>query len=187
MVTQENDFLNYYESQYLIGLLYNELGDYSPEEPFYKWINTTEESYYYHNFVFSKILLRHFQFVKKHTGLNLSLDYLGFAYQTKGFPYHADAVWPENEVDRNLGNPEIEKYKNYNGLWVPNYVPERKFTTVLYLNDDFNGGETHFPTLDILVKPESRKIVGFDCDEKHVHGVMPVTNGIRSAFICWFK
>ncbi len=68
-----------------------------------------------------------------------------------------------------------------------NYCPWRVFTTVLYLNDDIVGGETHFPTLDVLVTPKSKKIVGFHCDESHVHGVMPVTSGYRKAFIMWFK
>jgi hypothetical protein len=54
------------------------------------------------------------------------------------------------------------------------------------LNDNFDGGETHFPIQDVKLKPESKKLAGFYCDRDYVHGVLPTTNGVRKALIVWF-
>jgi hypothetical protein len=86
-----------------------------------------------------------------------------------------------------LGDPtRDELYTNYEGEWIPNYASSRRFTTVLYLNDNFDGGETHFPIQDVKLKPESKKLAGFYCDRDYVHGVLPTTNGVRKALIVWF-
>ena len=171
-------------------MLDSRLGNYVPNsEIFYKWIQIDSDDKIFDDLNFLKIFNKNLLFAKRNFDTKLTISYLGFAFQNKGFDYHADSVWPENENDRNLGYPTHDGngYKDYKGDWVPNYVPTRKYTTVLYLNDDFEGGETHFPTLDVLVKPQKNKIVGFGCDEKHVHGVMPTINGLRKAFICWFE
>ena len=34
-----------------------------------------------------------------------------------------------------------------------------KYTSIIYLNDDFSGGETYFAKLDKTIKPETGKIV----------------------------
>lgn len=157
------------------------------EEPFYIWDNIKVQDLHKLNPIYNKILDRQYRTIKVETGLtDLGLDYVGFAIQTKPFAYHADAVWPKNEEDRFLGWPGQDGYKYYDGEWIKNYASDRVYTTVLYLNDNFDGGETHFPVLDESYTPESKKLVGFYCDNKHVHGVMPVVNGIRKAFICWF-
>ena len=35
----------------------------------------------------------------------------------------------------------------------------RKYTSIIYLNDDFSGGETYFAKLNKTIKPETGKIV----------------------------
>lgn len=158
-------------------------------EPFYHWINLEFDDHIFRTSFFQKILTKHFQLLNDKVEVrNWEIDYIGFAYQTKGFPYHADAVWPEKEPDRQLGEPshDHDGYTHYKGDWVGNYVSERIFTTVLYLNT-VGGGETHFPDLDVTIQPNKKRIAGFHCDEQHVHGVMPVTSGIRKALILWYK
>lgn len=190
MVHLKNNFINDSENSFLISemdsrIITSQLRD----REFYEWYEIGLDDKLFNSVEFLRIFNRNLFFAKDNFGTNLKVHYLGFAYQTKGFDYHADSVWPEEEQHRALGSPSNDdnKFRNYNGNWIPNYVPTRKYTTVLYLNDGFDGGETHFPTLDILVKPEKNKIVGFGCDEKYVHGVMPTKGGIRRAFICWFE
>lgn len=190
MVHLKNNFIDDSENSFLLSFFEEKSNkNLSPTESFYDWYEISKQDEIFKSPIFLRIYNRNLFFARDCYGSKLSLDYFGFAYQTKGFDYHADSVWPENPNKRSMGYPSKENntYTKYDGTWVPNYVPTRKFTTVLYLNEGFDGGETHFPTLDILVKPEKNKIVGFGCNEKYVHGVIPTTNGIRKAFICWFE
>ena len=61
---------------------------------------------------------------------------------------------------------------------------------VLYLNDDYAGGETYFPKFNIQVKPETGKLSLFMADWEHMHGVRRVTQGrdpiARYTMPIWF-
>jgi hypothetical protein len=188
MVTDIDNFITEEERLQLLEELSNGLDTSKiTEDEFYIWDNLEVDELENLNPIFKKILDRQYKLIEIEEGLtDLKLDYFGFATQTRAFPYHADSVWPKEEKDRFLGWPGRDGYTFYQGEWISNYVERRIYTTVLYLNDNFEGGETHFPVLDELYKPKSKKLVGFYCDENHVHGVFPVKNGIRKAFICWF-
>ena len=190
MIIQLENFITDYECDILSNMIDSLVADEKfGSDPFYHWINLELEDPLLSFPFFRKILDKHFDMLNEKVGKrDWDLDYIGFAYQTKGFPYHADAVWPKEENDRQLGDPSHthDDYTYYKGEWVENYSSKRVFTTVLYLNN-VGGGETHFPDQNITVQPNKKKIVGFHCDENHVHGVMPVTSGIRKAFILWYK
>ncbi len=71
---------------------------------------------------------------------------------------------------------------------------QRKFTVLVYLNDDFEGGSTHFPVMDVLVKPKKRKAVIFDnLNDKGdvmpcaLHAGLPVTSGKKIAMNIWVR
>lgn len=54
---------------------------------------------------------------------------------------------------------------------------EIKYGVVLYLNDNFNGGELYYPDLDIIVKPEKGMLVYHLGDQEHE--VLKVISGDR--------
>ncbi len=51
------------------------------------------------------------------------------------------------------------------------------FANVLYINDDFTGGELHFPNIDITYRPERGALIIFPSDDEYLHGVLPVGPG----------
>lgn len=56
------------------------------------------------------------------------------------------------------------------------------FGAVYYLNDDFEGGELHFPVKNFKFKAKKNSLVIFKANDKqYVHGVDPVTAGKRYA------
>lgn len=59
----------------------------------------------------------------------------------------------------------------------------RYFTVLCYLNDDFQGGGTHFPSLNYTVKPVAGKAVIFP--SQYSHAALPVTKGEKFAFLTW--
>jgi predicted 2-oxoglutarate/Fe(II)-dependent dioxygenase YbiX len=62
---------------------------------------------------------------------------------------------------------------------------DRDITMVLYLNDDYEGGDFIFPDLNIRVRPEPGMLVCFPSNHHYKHGVEPVTRGMRYSIVCW--
>jgi predicted 2-oxoglutarate/Fe(II)-dependent dioxygenase YbiX len=61
----------------------------------------------------------------------------------------------------------------------PNHLTDYDMSSVLYYNDDFDGGELYFPQHDIQIKPEPGLCVMFPGDINYIHGVTQVSNGVR--------
>lgn len=62
---------------------------------------------------------------------------------------------------------------------------DRDISIVLYLNDDFEGGDFIFPDHKIRVRPEPGMMVCFPSNHHYKHGVEPVTKGKRYSIVCW--
>ena len=58
-------------------------------------------------------------------------------------------------------------------------------STVLFLNDDFEGGEFVFPELKIRVRPEPGMLICFPSTHEYLHGVEPVSKGTRYSMVNW--
>jgi len=64
--------------------------------------------------------------------------------------------------------------------------PQRDYTALVYLNDDFTGGELVFPALDVLITPQPGLLVSFPSNHKFVHAVPKVRSGKRYSLPVWF-
>lgn len=53
------------------------------------------------------------------------------------------------------------------------------FSIVLYLNDDYEGGEINFPNQNIKIKPKPGSLIMFPSHQPFIHEVLPVTSGSR--------
>ena len=62
---------------------------------------------------------------------------------------------------------------------------DRDLSMVLYLNNDFEGGDFVFPDLHIRIRPEPGLLVCFPSDRYYRHGVEPVTKGNRYSMVTW--
>lgn len=68
---------------------------------------------------------------------------------------------------------------------------DRLFTTIIYLNDNFSGGETYFPTTEEIIYPKQGKLVIWKnlindkCNPKSFHSGNPVLEGTKYALINW--
>ncbi len=58
------------------------------------------------------------------------------------------------------------------------------FNSLIYLNDDFEGGE--FFTENIMIKPKTGTLTLFDGSTIY-HGVKPILKGERYTIILWWK
>lgn len=71
---------------------------------------------------------------------------------------------------------------------------QRILTAILYLNDDFGGGETDFPQVGARVRPEkgalllfSNCLVGGQPDRMALHAGLPVTRGEKWIATRWIR
>lgn len=71
---------------------------------------------------------------------------------------------------------------------------QRKFTLLAYLNDGYEGGETHFPHLDLLIQPVKGSLLIFNnLDEngkvikEMLHAGKPVWEGQKFAMNMWVR
>ena len=62
---------------------------------------------------------------------------------------------------------------------------DRDLSMVLYLNNDFEGGDFVFPVLHIRIRPEPGLLVCFPSNRYYMHGVEPVTKGNRYSMVTW--
>jgi hypothetical protein len=75
--------------------------------------------------------------------------------------------------------------------WVLNR-PNRQIVAILYLNDDYEGGELFFPNVkdasgkQLHIKPKTGDFVLFGGDPRYLHGVTEVTKGERFCVTLWF-
>jgi hypothetical protein len=72
--------------------------------------------------------------------------------------------------------------RQYEGVSLSYHVdslsnPAVVFANVIYLNDDFIGGELHFPTIDITYRPKTAALIVFPSSDEFLHGVLPVGAG----------
>lgn len=58
--------------------------------------------------------------------------------------------------------------------------------TLIYINNDYVGGDIYFPEYDISHKPEPGDLLVFPDNPDYVHGVKAVSEGIRYTTPRWF-
>lgn len=61
----------------------------------------------------------------------------------------------------------------------PHAMAHRDFSAIVYLNDDYQGGEFYFTALDTVVKPKKGMLVAFTAGFYHEHAVLRVEKAQR--------
>lgn len=61
----------------------------------------------------------------------------------------------------------------------PNPFPWRDFATVIYLNDNYSGGEIYWPNKNISHSPKTGDLAIFPGTREFLHGVKKVVEGTR--------
>lgn len=68
-------------------------------------------------------------------------------------------------------NYPIRKYKTGGSMGkhidINRHTPSMDISILIYLNDDYVGGELYFNDLDIKIKPSAGSVVIFECDKMH--------------------
>ena len=73
-----------------------------------------------------------------------------------------------NHIDNQPGNPRV-------------------LSVLMFLNDDFQGGEIEFTEFNIKIKPEAGDVVVFCSAFPYIHRVHPVITGVRYSVVRWYE
>jgi predicted 2-oxoglutarate/Fe(II)-dependent dioxygenase YbiX len=66
--------------------------------------------------------------------------------------------------------------------------PSIRYATIIYLNDNYNGGELFFANKDLEIKPRAGSLVVFPGTDEFNHGVRHVKSGpIRYVLVGFIK
>jgi len=79
----------------------------------------------------------------------------------------------------------VAQWKNPDGTIIWKKSVDRDISTVLFLNDDFEGGEFVFPELRVRIRPEPGLLIAFPSTQFYAHMVEPVISGTRYAMVNW--
>ena len=79
----------------------------------------------------------------------------------------------------------VSLWKNPDDTIIWKKSVDRDLSTVLFLNDDFEGGEFVFPDLRVRIRPEPGLLVAFPSSQFYLHGVEPVISGTRYSMVNW--
>ncbi len=135
--------------------------------------------------------------------------FLDFGNNEKEFTFHAN--FNDNNIKNLLQGYQKEVYRfvveNYEGPFEPydeskihlarfeeGYGMHEHFdstkpndiATLIYINEDYDGGHIYFPELNIYVKPQEGDLICFPDTPDFVHGVKPIKEGIRYTAPRWF-
>lgn len=78
---------------------------------------------------------------------------------------------------------DADMYDEPTRLW--KRIVDRDLSLLIYLDDDFKGGELIFPNFNYRLRPRAGMLVAFPSDSRYFHGAMPVTEGVRHALVSW--
>lgn len=174
-----------------IELMQNKLstGITSAAQPWHEWNGANPNT--------EKFCIRHFIVDPEKTNSNDPLyNEICFVYRNifdgidNAFKHYSNEIYPAS--NRNIKSSEgmlsILKYSKA-GYLPPHQdqgVSSRVLSTVGYLNDNYDGGEIHFPYVNITIKPEAGSVIFFPSNFIYVHEVRPMMNGTRYAVPQWY-
>ena len=95
-----------------------------------------------------------------------------------------------SELDQHYDNYNNDGTEFYPHGTIPDIIKKIGFKTdysgLLYLNDDYEGGEIEFPDIDIKMKPEAGTFIFFKGDKATMHKVNKVTRGERINLVSFY-
>lgn len=82
-----------------------------------------------------------------------------------------------------FANPHSD---NSDAEGTPNAFEINKYVAILYLNDDYTGGEIFFPEHNITIKPKAGSLMVFPGGVENMHGVKKILSGCRYTMVSFW-
>lgn len=105
----------------------------------------------------------------------------------KGVSTYCDIFHIEEELS-DVEEYQLLKYsggQHYDAHYDGGTGSARSVSPILYLNDDYEGGEIEFVNFGIKIKPKAGSLLVFPSSYPYRHIAHPVTNGTKYAIVTW--
>jgi len=165
------------------------LGVKTAAQPWHEWNGANPDV--------EKFCRRHFIIEPNKTNtLDPLYTHICFVYENifggieKAYNHYSTVLYPHasQNVKSTEGMLSILKYGQTG--YLPEHqdqgVSSRVLSTVAYLNDNYDGGEIHFPQIDVTIKPEAGSVIFFPSNFVFSHTVKPIVSGFRYAVPQWY-
>jgi len=108
----------------------------------------------------------------------------------KAFDHYSKILYPFAEKNIKSREHSIHLLKYGPGGHLPAHqdqgVSSRVLSSVMYLNDNYSGGEIEFINSGVKLKPKAGSIIFFPSNFLYVHEVYPITEGLRYSMPHWY-
>lgn len=118
--------------------------------------------------------------VEFHCGFDLA-DLCGTALRKwlPGEHQHPHADCEASFIKKDIADWDMSPINNFSSLFI-------EYAALVYLNDDYEGGEIYFPDYGVDIKPSPGDLIFFPGTEKYRHGVREVISGSRYVLMTFF-
>lgn len=107
---------------------------------------------------------------------NYGLDLINFSGTTLRKWYPGEYQDPHADCEAEISIVEdyayAKPFNNFSSLFI-------EYAALVYLNNDYEGGEIYFPDYDIIIKPEPNEFISFPGTKYYRHGVKELSKGYR--------
>lgn len=96
---------------------------------------------------------------------------------------------PINSISRRIG-PGLGVHTDEIHPNHPQYNPNEKIIThgfVVYINENYSGGEIFYPQKNISIKPKAKSLVMHPGNKEYEHGVNEVFDAVRYSLSWWTR
>lgn len=84
---------------------------------------------------------------------------------------------------RYITHADADAWNREAGRW--ERVVDRDVSLLIYLDQDYSGGQLYFPRFDYRLRPRTGMLVLFPSDARYAHCAEPVTRGERHVIVSW--
>jgi Rps23 Pro-64 3,4-dihydroxylase Tpa1-like proline 4-hydroxylase len=108
----------------------------------------------------------------------------------KAFSHYSKEIYPFANANIKSEEYEMHLLKYGPGGHLPAHqdqgVSSRVLSTVMYLNDNYTGGEIEFKHSNVKLRPSAGSIIFFPSNFLYVHEVYPIDSGVRYSVPHWY-
>ena len=148
-----------------------------------KFRNAEEEDIYLNKCYYQRELLRAYEHLMRSELMKMyEIDFerdrtvdLNDRKEGSSLPTHTDFI--QSQFIDPLDPPPVYEYNKWSG----------HFSCLIYLNDNFNGGEIVFPKQHLTIKPEAGMLIAFPGNENYEHSVNSFQGSSRFALSLWTR
>lgn len=108
----------------------------------------------------------------------------------KAFDHYSNVIYPFAAKNIKSREQSIHLLRYDQGGHLPAHqdqgVSSRVLSSVMYLNDNYDGGEIEFQNSGVKIKPEAGSIIFFPSNFLYIHEVYAINNGSRYSMPHWY-